>query len=237
MMFSRTSNLVLVALLLAALVLMGWTGRWGLAGLYTHQARQVLDKWERMNSAPGQASHASNERNWVLAMDVLAKARQLAAGDADIFMVLGRLHHHRALTQDSWSKLAKFHWQQTIASYQQVLLLRPAWGYARILLAQAQVQAGGSTKEAIANVMRAITLAPWSNHVHIVSIRLGFVLWPLMDKPQREKIYTLAEKAFPRYGNVILIQAVKYRRLKLIQPLLEKNPQWKTTLDRLLRTR
>ena len=228
---------LLVTLLVLFLGLALWAGQWGLAGIHTYPARFVLENWEKDTHTYGQSGQAPEEAAWFAALEALAKARLLAPGDANSLIILGRMHHHNALTQIPWSDNAKFHRQQAIASYQQALQLQPAWGYAWILLAQVIVQSGESTKVAIAALMRAISLAPWSGDVQKTGVQLGFALWPLLHEAQRTSIRTLAKNAFPLYGDVILQQAVKHKQLKLIQPLLENSPQCQTTLDKLLTVR
>lgn len=224
---------LLVTQLILCLGLALWTVQWGLAGLHAYPARFVLDSWKQTDTRK-KTRYTPKKETWLAAMEALAKARQLAPGNADILMILGRMHHHNALTHPSWSDKAKFHRRQAVISYQQALQRRPAWSYAWLLLAQVRVQSGASTKEAIADLMRAITLAPWSEDVQKTSVQLGFALWPLLNEPQRDKIHALMKNAFPRYGDVILKQAVRYKQLKRIQPFLEKNPQWQTILDKLL---
>ena len=228
---------LLTTVLLVFLGLAFWAGRWSLADFHTYPARFILDDWEDAKHTLPHTGRAPQDDMWFSAMDALAKSKQLAPGNANTFMTMGRMHHRRALTQIPWSDAAKSHWQHTMDAYQQALQLRPAWGHTWILLAQAQVQSGKSTKAAISNMMRAITLAPWSGDVQTAGVRLGFALWPLLKDAQKEQILTLTERAFPRYGDIILKQAVTYKHLPHIRPFLEKNPQWQATLDTLLKTR
>ena len=218
-----------------ALCLALWAGRWGMAGLYTYPARLILDNWEQTKQ-PATATHPAIEERWQMALASLAKAQALEPDNAEIPFLIGRLHHHHALLQSPWSTQAKFHWQQTILAYQQALQLRPVWGYGWILLAQARVQAGGSSTEALADWMRAMQLAPRSRDVQLTAIRTGFALWSLLDDAQRKRIHILMEETMPQDGDTILQQAAKYNLLPLARPLLEKNPQWQKRFDSLSQT-
>ena len=214
-----------------------WAGQWGMADIHTYPARFVLDSWGDNKQNDRQKIVSPKDETWLVATEALRKASRLAPNNPDISMMQGRMFHRRALTDSPWSNTAKNNWHQTLTAYQHALQLRPAWGYAWILLAQSQVQSGASPSEALLNINRALTLAPWSGDVQTTSIRLGFALWPLLNKQQQQIIHNLTEKAFPLYGDIILQQAVKYNQLKRIQPILEKNPQWQKTLDKLLKGR
>ena len=230
--------LALIALLLLLVRLMVWSWQLGLADFHAYPSRYVVEAWQKIpaNSLAHATTHQQTamQQSWLVAMEALKKSRHLAPQHANTLMLMGRMHHYFALTQKPWSPVAKQHLQQAITLYQEVVTLRPAWGYAWILLAQLQVQAGSASREAIAALMRAIILAPSTGVVQTNAIRLGFTLWPQLNRQQRYRMISLLETAFPRYGEMIVQQAIARQQVTHIQPLLNKNPQWQALLDQQL---
>ena len=211
-----------------------WAARWSIAALYSYPAQWVLEGWEQ--AQPGQPSARAipaTEERWQAAVASLAKAWALEPNNPHTLFLLGRLYHHHALNRSPWTAQAKADWRQAILSYQQALQLRPSWGYLWILSAQARLQAGNAAKEVMADLSRALRFAPYYRDVQLTAIRIGFALWPLLDKEQRASIDRLTAQIFAQDGEIILQQAAKYRLLKHLQPLLTKNPQWKIRFNQL----
>ena len=214
------------------LVLAVWAGRWGLAGLHAHPARQLLEGWEHPDRP-----RVPREPEWRAALDALERARRLEPGNPDHLLTLGRMHHHQARTFPPLSPEYAGHLRQAVAAYRQAAARRPHWGYPWILLAQAQVQSGMVSEPVREALMRALDLAPWSGDVQRVGVRLGFVLWPLLDEPRREVIRQTVVRAFPLHGDEMLRLAFRHGHLELVRPLLPDNPQWQWVHDRFLRLR
>ncbi len=219
-------------LLLLSLLLIIWSGRWGLAGLHAYPAQLVLEAWEHPEHP-----RAPDREEWRLALDALERSRALDPGNPDHLLLLGRMHHHWALIEPLFSKAAKKHLQRAIDAYGQATERRPTWGRPWILWTQARVQNGDVSERTRVGLMRALALAPWSGDVQRTGIRLGFALWPLLDEPRRQVIRRITTAAFPRHGDEILRLAFKYRQIELVRPLLTDSPQWQWVYDRMMRLR
>ncbi|MBF0183235.1 MAG: hypothetical protein HQM06_02435 [Magnetococcales bacterium] len=210
-----------------------WSGKWGLAAIYSYPAQMLVDYW----SAQQKRGQPVNNERWQSAYAALRQAQALAPDDADIRFLIGQMHHYQAIGQPAWSAIGKKHWQQALEAYHTAVSLRPTWGYAWGLLAQAKLQSAAPIAQVTADWQRAITCAPHSFDTYQISMQIGFALWPLLSDQHRQQVKYAIAQLFARQGDHIIQLASKFHHLELLQPLLQQNPQWQKQYDAALQAK
>ncbi|MBF0424968.1 MAG: hypothetical protein HQL66_04000 [Magnetococcales bacterium] len=213
-------------------VMVIWSGRWGLAEFYTFPIEKLSTKLH-----DPKVSFEEKESAWQQAVHYNRQALSLHPGNAEYWLQLGQLHYvwSRQIKEDierSASLLA-----EAASNYEMAANIRPTWGYTWINLAQVRmVQGRERWGEAVTDLERAMVLAPWEPTVQQNVVRLGFILWSVLEDRLQNDVLNVAVRAMQSSPYPILELVQRYGKREQIQHLVRRHARLRIEFDKYFET-
>lgn len=215
------NKIYIIVLFTVCVILAVLAGTGIVADIFMNPAHNLMRTWkvEKRGSVP-------NKQVWVQAVSALTTGHKLLPYHARFLEDLGSLHYQRSFAFPSRSSKSKSLLKKAVNYYKQAVLLRPSWGLYWINIAQSEIRLGLRGKNVFKHVKQALLLDPWNPNVQKGAIRIGLILWPKLTVDDKKMVQNVVEKALPRHPYRIIKLVTRFRKERMILPLVKNNPKW-----------
>ncbi len=184
---SLWQQLAFIIIALFLLFIITWSFRWGVANIYSYQAKRYVLRWQ--NELVVTQEDISAATQW------MHKARKLDPYNPTYMENHARILQRSTQLESMNVSEKNAQWQRAADLYRESLTLRPVWAYAWVALLNAKAELGEFDAEFDMALSRTIELAPWESLIQWQLAIIGFRYWPALTLVQKGQVLENFDRA------------------------------------------